>query len=138
MGSAFHHCAEPEALLDELRRVLRGGGSVRLLNETPWRELGVLWFDVRMAVAHLMQLLVGRGPRVPGQLADDHVLYDPALGGRAYTMRCWRSLMRRADWDLEVRPTGLTSYPAGFRGPSPFEPPLIHSGCGRAEMAAGR
>jgi SAM-dependent methyltransferase len=126
MGSAFHHCAEPEALLDELRRVLKPAGTVLLLNETPWRELGVLWFDLRMAVAHLALLLMGRGPRCAGQLADDHVVYDPVLGDRAYTMRNWRALMRRTGWQLEVIQTGLTSYPASFRRPSPFEPPLTH------------
>jgi SAM-dependent methyltransferase len=126
MGSAFHHCAEPEVLLGEVRRVLRPGRPLLLLNETPWRELAMLWFDLRLGVAHLAQLLTGRGPQCPGQLADDHVLYDPILGDRAYTMRGWRSLMRRTGWRLEVLQTGLTSYPASFRRASPFEPLLTH------------
>jgi len=126
MGSAFHHCAEPETLLRDLRRVLRPRGSLLLVNETPWRELGMLWFDVRMALAHLSRLFTGRGPRRAGYIADDHVLYDPELGDRAYTLRGWRSLARRTGWHLDVLETGLTSYPAGFRRPSPFEPPLTH------------
>lgn len=126
MGSAFHHCAEPEALLDELSRVLRPGRPVLLLNETPWRELGMIWFDLRMAVAHLAQLLTGRGPRCPGYVADNHVLYDPVLGDRSYTMSAWRALMHRTGWRLQVLHTGLTSYPDSYRRPSPFEPPLTH------------
>jgi SAM-dependent methyltransferase len=126
MGSAFHHCTEPETLLADLRRVLRPSGSVLLLNETPWRGRGMLWFSLRMAVAHLANLLLGRGPRWPGYVADDHVLYDPVLGDRAYTMRGWRSLLRRSGWQLEVLGTGLSAYPASFRRPSPFEPPLTH------------
>ncbi len=96
------------------------------MNETPWKRLGMLWFDLRLAVAHLAQLLIGRGPRWTGRLADDHVLYDPLLGDRAYTNQGWRSLMRRSGWSLEALPTGLTSFPAAFRKPSRFEPPLVH------------
>lgn len=126
MGSAFHHCAEPEALLADLRRVIRPGGAVLLLNETPWRTLGMLWFDLRLAVAHASHLLTGGGAGWRGHVAPDHILYDPVLGDRAYTMANWRALFRRTGWRLTVLETGLTSYPAAFRRPSRFEPPLRH------------
>jgi SAM-dependent methyltransferase len=126
MGSAFHHCADPDALLADLRRVVKDSGAVLLVNETPWRAVNLIWFDVRLIAAHISQNLLGGGLRCPGQIADDHVVYDPALGDRAYTMRGWRSLMRRAGWRLEVLETGLSSYPASFRRDSPFEPPLTH------------
>jgi SAM-dependent methyltransferase len=126
MSSAFHHCGDPDDLLAELRRVLSPGGAVVLLNETPWRVPGMLWFGARMMAAHLATLATGRTVPWPGHVASDHVLYDPALGDRAYTLRGWQALMRRARWSLEVRPTGLTSYPPSVRRPSPFEPPLVH------------
>jgi ubiquinone/menaquinone biosynthesis C-methylase UbiE len=126
MGSAFHHCSEPEALLADLRRVLKPAGAAVLANETPWRTLGMVWFDLRMLVAHASRMLIGRGPRCAGHVADDHVLYDPMLGDRAYTMRSWRSLMQRTGWRIDVQETGLTPYPASFRRPSPFEPALTH------------
>jgi SAM-dependent methyltransferase len=126
MSSALHHSDDPAALLRELRRVLAPAGAVLLLNETPWRVPGMLWFDARVAVAHVLNLLTGRARPVDGHVAWDHVLYDAVLGDRAYTMRGWRSLARRTGWALEVRPTGLTPYPRSFRRPSPFEPQLTH------------
>jgi SAM-dependent methyltransferase len=126
MASAFHHCSEPLPLLAEMRRVLRPGASVLLLNETPWRVGGMLWFDLRLAASHLVRLVTGRGPHWPGSVADNHVLYDPALGDRAYTMGNWHSLMREAGWHLHPIATGLSSYPESFRSPSRFEPELTH------------
>jgi ubiquinone/menaquinone biosynthesis C-methylase UbiE len=126
MSSAFHHCEAPEALLSELERVTARGGAVLLLNETPWRVPGMLWFVTRMVIAHLGSLATGRDVRWPGYVAFDHVLYDRELGDRAYTLKGWRALMRRAGWTLEVQPTGLTTYPASFRPPSRFEPELVH------------
>jgi SAM-dependent methyltransferase len=126
MSSAFHHCAEPLRLLAEMRRVLRPGAAALLLNETPWRLGGMLWFDLSLAASHLLRLATGRGPHRPGSVSDDHVLYDPDLGDRAYTMGSWRALMRQAGWHLDAMPTGLTSYPATFRSPSRFEPELTH------------
>lgn len=126
MSSAFHHSDAPEALLAELRRVLAPGGAVLLLNETPWRVPGMMWFVARLLAAHIGTLVTGRTIRRPGYVAFDHVLYDPDLGDHAYTLNGWRALMRRAGWTLELLPTGLTTYPTSFRAPSRFEPELVH------------
>jgi hypothetical protein len=126
MSSAFHHSGEPEALLAELRRVLVASGVVVLLNETPWSPLGVLGFSLRLMLVHLWNLTGLPQRRWAGELGDDHVLYDPRLGDRAYTARSWRALARRAGFSIQMRDTGMFSYPDHWRGPGRFESKLTH------------
>jgi ubiquinone/menaquinone biosynthesis C-methylase UbiE len=125
MSSAFHHAERPEALLDELARVLAPGGTVILLNETPWHPVAVFGFATRMYAAALLGL-AGRVTRRPGHLGSRHVLYDETLGDRAYTLRAWRQMMASAGWSMEVRDTGLFSYPPEHRPPGRWEPRLVH------------
>jgi ubiquinone/menaquinone biosynthesis C-methylase UbiE len=126
MSSAFHHATQPEALLEELRRVLSASGVVVLLNETPWPPLGLLGFSLRLMLIHLWNLAGLPQRRWVGEMGDDHVLYDPRLGDRAYTARSWRSLARRAGFSIQMRDTGMFSYPDDWRRPGRFEPKLTH------------
>jgi SAM-dependent methyltransferase len=127
MSSAFHHSDRPDELLDELRRVLRPGACLVLLNETPWHRLAMAAFSLRTAGAALVNLL-GSRPRLrhPGHLAADHVLYDSQLGDRAMTLPQWRDLARRCGWSISRRDTGLPSYQGHFRPRARFEPNLTH------------
>jgi SAM-dependent methyltransferase len=126
MSSAFHHSAEPDALLREIRRVLAPGGPLVLLNETPWHPLGLLAFATRHYLSTVLGLAGLPRPRAVGALTQDGALYDPGLGDRAYTMRGWRRIAHRNGWSLEPRPTGLPSYPATFRKRAFLEPELHH------------
>ncbi len=126
MSSAFHHASEPGALLDELRRVLSASGVVVLLNETPWPSLGLLGFSLRLMFVHLWNVAGLPPRRWAGELGDDHVLYDPRLGDRAYTARSWRALAGRAGFSIQMRDTGMFSYPDDWQRPGRFEPKLTH------------
>jgi len=127
MSSAFHHCDSPLALLEELRRVLRPGAPLVLLNETPMSRLAMLSFSLRMLLASAVNLL-GRRSRLirPGHLAADHVLVDPELGDRALTIPQWRGLAARAGWSLDPIDTGLPPYVESFRARGRLEPNLTH------------
>lgn len=125
MSSAFHHAEQPETLLAELARVLAPGGVVVLLNETPWHPVAMLGFATRIYLAALLGL-VGFPTRRQGHLGSRHVLYDETLGDRAYSVRGWRQMMAAAGWTLDLRDTGLLSYPAEYRALGRFEPRLHH------------
>lgn len=138
MSSAFHHAARPDALLAELARVLAPGGVVVLLNETPWHPIAILGFATRMYAAALAGL-AGRITTRNGHLGSRHVLYDEALGDRAYSLRAWRAMLAGAGFAVEVRDTGLMSYPASHRPAARFERGLVHFVLRpRPSSAAGR
>jgi SAM-dependent methyltransferase len=127
MSSAFHHSDRPDALLDELRRVLAPRGAIVLLNETPWTRVQMLNFGVRTAVAAVLNLVASdRIRRRPGYVASTHAMYDDELGDRVYTLAQWRDLARRHDLALEVRDSGLYPYKRTFREPSRLEGTLAH------------
>jgi SAM-dependent methyltransferase len=125
MSSAFHHAPDPLRLLEELRRSLAPGGTVALLNETPWHSLGMLSFATRMYAAALANLL-GGAVRREGHLGSEHALYDDALGDRAYTLRVWRRMTARAGFSVEIVDTGMPSYPPSTRPRGRLEPNLSH------------
>lgn len=127
MSSAFHHCDDPEVLLDEIRRVLRPSSSsaLVLLNETPWHTLLMASFIARMTGTAIARI-AGSSRRFPGALLDDRALYDGVLGDHAWTMKGWRSLAQRTGWSLAVEKSGLYSYPESFRRPFRFESELTH------------
>jgi ubiquinone/menaquinone biosynthesis C-methylase UbiE len=136
MSSAFHHAEQPEALLAELSRVLAPGGVAVLLNETPWHRIAIVGFATRMYAAALAGL-AGRITHRPGHLGSRHVLYDETLGDRAYSLPAWRQMLGAAGFRVEVRDTGMTSYPESYRPPGRFEPRLIHFVLRPREGAAG-
>jgi SAM-dependent methyltransferase len=126
MSSAFHHADDPRALLAELVRVVKPGGVIVLLNETPWHPLAMLAFAARHFVASVTGLLGRRLVAAPGALTEHGALYDPQLGDRAYTLRTWRQIAAGGGCRLEVRRTGLPSYPESERRRMPLEPDLHH------------
>jgi SAM-dependent methyltransferase len=126
MSSAFHHADDADALLAEISRVLRPGGCLVLLNETPLHLLAVVSLATRLLAGMARILVRARGRPFAGALAGDHVLYDPSLGDRGWTMNGWRALAARAGCELEVVATGLHSYPERQRPPQRLEPQLTH------------
>jgi ubiquinone/menaquinone biosynthesis C-methylase UbiE len=125
MSSAFHHAQQPDRLLAELERVLSPGGTVALVNETPWPRLGMLGFATRMYAATVANLLGGSFGRA-GHLGAEHVLYDDALGDRGYTLGAWRRMAARAGFSMTVVDSGLPSYPLHQRPRGRLEPNLTH------------
>jgi SAM-dependent methyltransferase len=117
MSSAFHHSEQPDALLAELARVL--------MNETPWHPIAILGFATRMYLAALAGL-AGSITHRNGHLGSRHLLYDDALGDRAYSLRAWRQILGGAGFSVEVRDTGLVSYRDSYRPRNRFEPHLVH------------
>ena len=127
MSSAFHHEPDPNALLQELVRVIRPRGAIVLLNEVPYSVVSMLAATVSIAVAAAVTAVTPRFTiKKRGYIAADHVLYDAVLGDRAFTQSQWFRLFRHHDLDSVKIDTGLPSYPRSYRRRNFLERNLTH------------
>jgi SAM-dependent methyltransferase len=123
-SSALHHADNLESVLKEIRRVLKPGGYLFVLNETPWpgyrHWLSVLAASVRI----LRDLLIQRYRPLSPSISATGYLYDPALGDRDYPRWYWEAALRASEFELQsIIDTGLPTV-KGSQGRS-----LIHYVC---------
>lgn len=127
MVSAFHHADAPDELLSELRRVLRPGGAIALLDELIWpRSWTALHMLRTFAGAALTTLTPRTRIKAPGHVASANILYDDALGDRAYTAAQWRVVLSGHGLQGELLDSGLPPYKPHFRRRGRFQGNLVH------------
>jgi SAM-dependent methyltransferase len=124
VSSALHHAESLEPVLKEIRRVLKPGGQLFVLNETPWPGWRH-WISVMAAAARILRdLFIQRYRVVSPAISASGYLYDPSLGDRDYPRWYWEKALRAAGFDLQsVIDTGLPTV-KGSKGRS-----LIHYVC---------
>jgi len=107
-SSALHHAPSLEEALREVRRVLKTGGVLYILNESPrsWLRY-VAWLC--LAFVRIMRKVVTREyATMSPAISAAGFLYDPCLGDRSYPLWYWREAIRRAGFAIvEVMDTGL-------------------------------
>jgi ubiquinone/menaquinone biosynthesis C-methylase UbiE len=119
---AFHHADDPEALLRQIRKVLRPDGTVIVLGEQAmnWGVARDLMHMARYLAARLLPRALQRGPFHPSHgrpasfIARSQDIFppDPALGDHAYLPRDYRKIFRRCGFSIELlqrERTGLLS-----------------------------
>ena len=123
-SSALHHADNLESVLREIRRCLKTGGLLFVVNETPWPAyrhlLSVLAAGVRIVRDLLLQKYVAVSPSI----SSSGYLYDPKLGDRDYPVWYWQKALESAGFAVEsIVDTGLPTV-KGSKGR-----PLIHFVC---------
>jgi SAM-dependent methyltransferase len=123
-SSALHHAESLEPVLKEIRRVLKPGGLLFVLNETPWPGYRH-WLSVMVASIRILRDLFIQRYRVASPaISASGYLYDPSLGDRDYPRWYWEKALHAAGFDLQsVIDTGLPTV-KGSKGR-----PLIHYVC---------
>jgi SAM-dependent methyltransferase len=123
-SSALHHADKLEVLLKEIRRTLKPGGHLLVLNETPWPGYRH-WLSVLAAAVRILRdLLMQRYRAVSPSISASGYLYDPSLGDRDYPLWYWEKALQVCGFELlSVIDTGLPTV-KGSRGR-----PLIHFVC---------
>ena len=113
LSKAFHHASDPNALLTELKRVLKPGGVVLLIGEEPM-TVSVPVLVLKHSVAWLLSLLpgsiqrrlFGRTFRAGGPLwrISSWLPYSPSQGDRHYFAWQYAAMFHRAGFEArEIR-----------------------------------
>lgn len=123
-SSALHHADTLSPVLIEIRRTLRLGGYLIILNETPRTGLRHC-LSVFVASLHIVKdLILQKYQEYGPSVSSVNYLYDPILGDRDYPMWYWKRALQEAGFALElVVNTGLPTV-KGSKGRS-----LIHFIC---------
>jgi ubiquinone/menaquinone biosynthesis C-methylase UbiE len=119
---AFHHADDPAALLRQIWKVLRPGGTLIVLGEqvVDWSIARDLMHMARYLAARLLPRALQRGPfhasrgRPASLIARSQDVFppDPELGDHAYLPRDYRRIFGRCGFSVELlrrEPTGLLS-----------------------------
>jgi len=107
-SSALHHADNLESVLREIRRSLKPGGLLFVLNETPWPGYRHLVSVCAAAVRIARDLLRERYQATSPSISSSGYLYDPKLGDRDYPLWYWHKALEMAGFSVEtVVNTGL-------------------------------
>jgi ubiquinone/menaquinone biosynthesis C-methylase UbiE len=123
-SSALHHADSLESVLKEIRRTLKSGGLLFVLNETPRPGFRHLVSVVAAAVRIVRNLALKRYQSVSPSISSSCYLYDPKLGDRDYPIWYWEKALQESGFSIEsVMNTGMPTV-KGSKGR-----PLIHFIC---------
>jgi len=123
-SSALHHADNLESVLREIRRTLKPGGMLLVLNETPWPGYRHLLSVAAAAFRIVKNLSLQRYQTVSQSISSSGYLYDPKLGDRDYPLWYWKKALECAGFSIKsVVDTGMPTV-KNSKGR-----PLIHFIC---------
>lgn len=109
---AFHHADDPVALLRQIRKVLKPGGTLIVLGEhvVEWNVASDIAHAVRYLASRLLPPALRRGPlysprgRPVNLIARSEEIFrpDPDLGDHAYLPRDYRRMFRECGFSVEL------------------------------------
>lgn len=112
-SSAIHHAESLSELLSELKRALRPGGYLVLVNETVLPDWMLMAMAISRALKIVRSVLTKRWqPNAPA-ISATTVVTDPFLGDRAYCSWQWEQALRAAGFDAKAVPTPFHTYNVG-------------------------
>ena len=109
-SSVIHHSENLETLLMECRRVLKPGGYLFILNETPYSGLRHLLSSTKGFFNIFLNLSFRRYHSMSPSISSSGYFYDPALGDRDYPIWYWKEAIRRSGYEIaELLDTGMST-----------------------------
>lgn len=110
ISSSLHHADNMEDLLKEIKRVLKPGGFMFILNETPADDLRYLVRITKQFVKIFLNTLTHKYVSISPAISSSGFLYDPYLQDRDYPVWYWVEAIKRSGFDLiSVLDTGLAT-----------------------------
>jgi len=100
VSSALHHAENLISVLKEIKRILKKGGTLFILNETPLPNirysLVMMKRFISIFTSTIAQKYVGPSPTI----SANGILYDPLLGDRIYPLWYWINAIELAGLSL--------------------------------------
>ncbi len=109
-SSALHHAPNLFEVLREMKRALKDGGTLVILNETPFSELDYFSAFIKQSVKTAVKLIKKSGGEFETAISASGMLTDPYLGDRTYSYSMWDKAIRGAGFDYEVIVTQYFPY----------------------------
>lgn len=95
-SSALHHADSLESVLREIRRVLKNGGTLIILNETPSSAIRHALSLSKAFAKMISDAVFRRYKSISPSVSSSGYLYDPLLGDRDYPFWYWREAIGRS------------------------------------------
>lgn len=106
-SAALHHADNLYPVLRELRRVLREGGTLVIVNETPYSRARYAARMMKDQAKGLARVLARRTGEHDVFTSATGILADPYLGDHIYSWYHWDQALRAAGFSYEAMRTGL-------------------------------
>ena len=101
-SSAVHHSPNLLHTLRECRRVLKPGGKLVILNETPLPAMRYFVKISRFFLSSIGCLLKKSFPEYSPALSRSGFMYDPYLGDNIYSRSQWEEVIKAAGFSFEL------------------------------------
>lgn len=109
-SSAVHHAPSLSEVLRECHRVLKSGGKLVILNETPMTLPRYIYRSCRIFASVILGAAAGKMDEPAASISSSGILYDPFLGDRAYLLPQWRETIQKSGFNCEVIRTPFSPY----------------------------
>lgn len=100
ISSAAHHADNLVSLLNEFHRVLKPGGSLVILNETPTNNLKFTLKLIIDSAKILLDTIFHRFYSRSKKISSSGILYDPVLGDIDYPLWYWEEAFKESNFLL--------------------------------------
>lgn len=110
VSSALHHAPNLYSALYECNRVLKNGGVLLILNETPDTSLQYCWKFLKFVISAALHVITGNYPENSSAVSKSGILVDPYLGDHAYSYSQWRQALDKTGFSMHIMKT--TFFPS--------------------------
>lgn len=99
-SSVLHHADSLDAMLREIRRVLKKNGLLVVLNETPSSGIRHVLSLSKAFLKIFLNALSHNYKSISASISSCGYLYDPSLGDKDYPLWYWREALTRSGFSI--------------------------------------
>lgn len=130
-SSSLHHADNMVVVLKEINRVLKNGGHLFILNETPHTSFKYMVTIGLQFLSTMKNTVMTKYRDVSPHISSSGFLYDPYLGDKSYPLWSWKAAIGKSRFSLvDIINTRLITVKAHRRGMS-----LVHFICRKDSSA---